>query len=260
MPSSNIEAAAILLAAIRRGQTAPIAALPATLAPRNEDEAYAIQQAVLGQLQARGGGWKATMLDGGAMLSAPIVAGMLLDSPARLTPATTATRGTRRFGIEPELAFRLRQALPPRPGALYRRAEVLDAVDCAHAVIEICASRFVDNASVPSLDKLADGLVSEALVLGPPCHDWRDLDLTQLPLRLRIDGELQHEGRGGHPLGDPLMPLLGLANHLAARGIGLRAGDVVTTGSFNGIRWLDVGQRAQIEFAGLGTASVDFDG
>lgn len=258
MSTSNIEAAATLLAAIRRGRTGAVAALPATLAPRNEDEAYAIQQAVLRQLQVRGGGWKASMPDADTMLSAPIVADMLRDSPAHLTPATTATRGTRRFGIEPEIAFRLRQSLPPRPGAPWQRAEVLDAVECAHAAIEICALRFIDDTGVPPLDKLADGLIGEGLVLGPPCHDWRALDLPQSSLQVRVDGSLVHAGSGGHPIGDPLIPLHSIANHLAARGIGLRAGDVVTTGSFNGIRWLEVGQRVEIEFAGLGTASVEF--
>lgn len=258
MPSTSIAEAAALLVAIRRAESAHPAELPAALKPRDENAAYAIQQAVLRQLDVRIGGWKAAMPDVATMLSAPIAAPTLRDAPAHLTPATTATRGTRRWGIEPEIAFRLRRALPPRSSP-WLRDEVLDAVDSAHAAIEVCASRFIDDARVPPLDRLADSLISEGLVLGAPNRDWRTLDLPQLPLRVLIDGKVVHQGRGGHPIGDPLIPLVAIANHLSTRGVGLQEGDVITTGSCNGLRWLEVGQQVQVEFAGLGVASIDFD-
>ena len=258
MSTTSITQAAALLVAIRRAQQPPVAALPDVLAPRHEDDAYAIQHAVLQQLGVQAGGWKATMPDAHSMLSAPIIAGMVLPSPARLTPAITATQGTQRWGIEPEIAFRLQRALPARTGQPYAREEVLAAVAAAHAAIEICVSRFIDHEAVPPLDRLADAIINEALVLGLPQSDWRALDLPQLSLRVLIDGEPVHEGHGGHPIGDPVIPLVAIANHLAARGMGLRAGDVVTTGSFNGIRYAGVGQHVQVEFAGFGAASIAF--
>ena len=65
-----------------------------------------------------------------------------------------------------------------------------------------------------------------------------------------------HQGLGGHPLVDPLIPLVWMANHLSQRGIGLQAGDVITTGSYAGCRWVAPGAQVTVEFAELGAASV----
>jgi 2-keto-4-pentenoate hydratase len=75
---------------------------------------------------------------------------------------------------------------------------------------------------------------------------------------VRIDGQPAHEGVGGHPIGDPVIPLTWMANHLSVRGIGLRKGEVITTGSCNGIRWLAPGQPLEVDFGGLGVAAIAF--
>ena len=98
--------------------------------------------------------------------------------------------------------------------------------------------------------------MNEGLVVGPACASWRALTLSQLSLRVDINGAMVHQGIGGHPLGDPLFPLVWMANHLAARGITLRAGALVTTGSCNGIRFIGRGQQVEVTFAGLGKASI----
>ncbi len=234
-------------------------AFPAELAPRDETEAYAIQRAVLRQLGAGIGGWKASLASASQGQSAPVLAATVLDSPARLTPDSTATRGTREFGIEPEIAFRLGAGLPPRAdGAAHGRAAVIDAIGAAHPVIEVCVCRFAKFSDAPGLDCLADNIINEALVVGPPRQSWRALDIARLPLRVRVNGAQVHHGRGGHPLGDPLAPVVWLANHLNARGLVLEAGQIVTTGSCNGIRFIDAGGRVDVEFGGLGGVSVEF--
>jgi 2-keto-4-pentenoate hydratase len=234
-------------------------AFPAELAPRDAAEAYVIQETVLRLLDGRVGGWKASLTSATEGLCAPLLAGALLDSPARLPPERTATRGTREFGIEPEIAFRLRASLPARAdGAAHERAAVLDALASAHAVIEVCVCRFASFNEAPELDRLADNIMNEALIIGPPRASWRELDIAQLRLQVRVNGGEMHAGRGGHPLGDPLAPLAWLANHLNARGLALAAGQIVTTGSCNGIRFVTAGSRVEVEFGGLGTASVEF--
>jgi 2-keto-4-pentenoate hydratase len=141
-------------------------------------------------------------------------------------------------------------------GAQHTRAAVIDAIASAHAAIEICVCRLADFDSAAPLDRLADGIMNEGLVVGPACTSWRALTLSQLPLRVDIDGITVHQGIGGHPIGDPLIPLVWVANHLAARGITLHAGALVTTGSCNGIRYIERGQQIEVGFAGLGQASI----
>ncbi|HTP38876.1 MAG TPA: fumarylacetoacetate hydrolase family protein [Steroidobacteraceae bacterium] len=251
--------AAALLLAVRRG--APrLAALPVECAPRVAAEAYAIQDAVLAA-RARGrtriSAWKATLADPSTGTSAPIPESDLLTAPAVIAPGKSGTVGTSVFGIEPEIAFRVGATLEPRAVA-YTRGEIATALASAHTAIEICVSRFVDHEAAPPLDHLADAIMNEALVVGPAYGNWQQLDLPKLPVQVRVQGKIVHEAAGGHPLGDPLAPVLWLANHLSRRGLALESGCFVTTGSFNGLRWIPAGQRCEVRFAGLGAAEVRF--
>lgn len=242
------------LLALRAGQQPRPAALPAAIAPQSEEEAYMIQLQVLRRLGTYVGGWKASMPDTSGGWSAPIAATNLLREGAPLAPPALRTVGSRRIGIEPEVAFTMARALPA--GAKYTRVQVLQAIASAHAAIELCDCRLADFDAAPLLDRLADGLMNEALALSAPSPDWKALELKSLPLRVLVNGEVVHQAIGGHGLVDPLIPLVWIANHLSQRGIGLQAGDVVTTGSFAGCRWVAPGAHVTVEFAGLGTASV----
>jgi 2-keto-4-pentenoate hydratase len=243
-----------LLLALRAGQQPRPAALPAEYAPRSEDEAYVIQLQVLKRLGAYVGGWKASMPDTSSGWSAPIPTVNLLRDGAPLAPPALRTVGSKRIGIEAEVAFTLARALPA--GTTYTRGQVLQAVASAHAAIELCDCRLADFDAAPLLDRLADNLMNEALVLSAPAADWKALELKTLPLRIIVNGDVVHQALGGHALVDPLIPLVWMANHLSRRGIGLQAGDVVTTGSYSGCGWVAPGSKVVVEFAELGTAAV----
>jgi 2-keto-4-pentenoate hydratase len=49
-----------------------------------------------------------------------------------------------------------------------------------------------------------------------------------------------------------------LANHCAARGLGLAAGQVVTTGSFTGMQFAPAGAQVRGEIDGLGAVEAAF--
>jgi 2-keto-4-pentenoate hydratase len=249
-------AAAALLHAVRLG--APrLAALPGELAPASLADAYAIQDEMIALLGGGVGGWKATLFDARHGICAPIPANALLASPARLVLAAAPTRNTLTLGIECEVAFNMARELPPLPaGEVYGRDQVLAAVASAHPVIELVTSRFAAQEAVSQLERVADAFMNEALVVGPALTDWRALDVAALPLVLRFDGEQKHAVTGGHPIGDPVKPLVWIANHLASMGRGLRAGEIVTTGSCAGAYPLGAGHEAVAEFSGLGRVSV----
>jgi 2-keto-4-pentenoate hydratase len=251
------QAAALLLTARRSGIR--LRSLPAALIPHDDAEAYAIQRAQFSALGLSVGGWKSTMLDADTGTFAPIATNALLASPAQLTPASAPSAGSRAFGIEPEIAFRMAHtlsALPPEPAL--RRAAVIEAIGSAHAVIEIVVSRFVDFEAVTPLERLADLILNEALVVGPPCSTWRQLAIRQLPLQVSVNGAAVYAGRGGHPLNDPLLPVVWLAGALLEQGLALEAGQIVTTGSCNGLRQVAAGQSASADFGPLGAAQIQF--
>jgi 2-keto-4-pentenoate hydratase len=254
----NAAAAARALLAVRRG--APrLRALPAPLAPQSLAEAYAIQYAVLRELNSSIAGWKASLFDAENGICAPLPANAVRDAPAYLVPSHMPTQNNSQFGIEPEVAFRLGNDLPPlRAGARYDRDTVSAALVSAHAVIEVLASRYLDSAAVSQLERVADGFMNELLIVGPSLPDWRALPLATLRLEVRVDGRPVHQAVGGHPLNDPLLPVVWLANHLSQFGQGLRAGEIVTTGSWNDVRQVSFGQSVTAWFDGLGSAIVSF--
>jgi hypothetical protein len=63
---------------------------------------------------------------------------------------------------------------------------------------------------------------------------------------------------GSHPDGHPLRPLLWLANHLAAQGTGLSAGDVVTTGSYCGMLDVPLDTPLVVGFSDFARLSIQF--
>ena len=82
--------------------------------------------------------------------------------------------------------------------------------------------------------------------------------MNALRLEVRVQGQPVHQGIGGHPKGDPLIPLVWLANHLSQYGRGLRAGELITTGSCCPVQWVGAEQIATAYFSGLGSAVVTF--
>ncbi len=74
---------------------------------------------------------------------------------------------------------------------------------------------------------------------------------------MTVDGKLAAETTGNSG-GDPLRLLTALANHCTGRTGGLRAGDMVTTGSITGIIFAKPGTVVVGDFARLGTVRLEF--
>ena len=90
------------------------------------------------------------------------------------------------------------------------------------------------------------------------CREPTAPDLLAVTGRAVINGEEAGQGTGADVLGHPHNALAWLANHLAAEGKGLRAGQIVLTGSLVKTVWLNAGDKAVMELSGLGTVSVTF--
>ena len=256
--SMSAKQAAQLFLAVRRG--APrLASLPLALAPQNLADAYAIQFALLRELRSDIAGWKASLFEGDTGACAMLPANAVVDAPAYTQVLRPPLLQPAPYSIEAEVAFRLGQDLPALPeGLRYEPGAVCDAIVSAHAVIEVVASRFVDPEGVSLLERVADQLINSLLVVGPSYPAWRSLPLTDLALEVRVEGQPVYQGRAAHPQGDPLIPLVWLANHLSQHGRGLRAGELVTTGSCCAVLQVGAEQTATAHFAGLGSAVVTF--
>jgi 2-keto-4-pentenoate hydratase len=159
------------------------------------------------------------------------------------------------IGIESEIAFRLGRDLPPR-AAPYADEEIAAAATEALVTIELCDTRLSNWKDTSALWRLADFQLNAALVTGSGRRDWQAIDFTRQRAELWIDGTLAMEATGVHPYGNPIRLLPWLAAHCAARCGGLRAGDIVTTGTWTGMQFVQPGAEVVTQFPGIGEASV----
>ena len=235
-----------LLQARRNGRW--IEQLPA--APSSVAQAHMIQDRVAAALGETVGAFKINAPPGKEPTRGLIYARMIRPSPARFERAETP-----HLGVEAEVAFRFLRDLPGRDRT-YGREEVVEAM-AALPAIEVVSGRFRDPQSRPPLEQLADGLINGGLVPGTETRDWSGLDLARLEVTLEVNGETVVSRRGGHAGDDPAGFAVALVNAMREAG-GVKAGQIVTTGSWTGLMFLKPGDRCLARFEGLGEAEVAF--
>ena len=237
-----------LFQARRTGQL--LEALP--VAPSSVAEAHAIQDRVAALFGEPVGAFKAGAPPNQEPTRGLIYARTIRQSPARFAPAEVP-----HLGVEGEVAFRFTRDLGPSAEP-YTREAVAAAV-VALPTIEVVAGRFADPRSRPTLEQLADCTINGGLVCGMELQDWSALDMKQLRVTLLVNGEPVLERNGSHPTGDPFGVAVALVNMMRATG-GVRKGQIVTTGSWTGLMFLNAGDRCTVRFDTLGEVEVTFDG
>ena len=237
MPASTIVGSVEALARAHRtcGWTEGLPAIPTS-----EDEAHAIQDGIAARLGEEVGGYKASLPAGERPRRALIYARTIRPSPASLVAADY-----RHLAAEAEIAFRFLRDLPRRE-VRYTREEVADA-GAALPAIEVVSSRFRDPAGRHPLERLADRMLNGALVVGVEVPAWSGRDLADLPVTVRVNGAVVVQRRGGHPTGDPLGVAVALVELMRDRG-GVKADQVVATGSWTGMLSLAPGDRCAVAF------------
>jgi 2-keto-4-pentenoate hydratase len=224
--------------------------IPPTAATLKLEDAYRVQDAVFAALHARRPmAWKVGTAAPDAEPNAAPIARIFA------SPASVAAKGFNMIGVEVEIGFRLGRDLPGRPQP-YDEQEIAAAVAETLVMIEICDTRLADWETAPAMWRLADFQLNAGLVWGRGLADARAIDFTGLHAELWIDGEKKKDLAGAHPLGDPARLLPWLARHCALRGAELRAGDLVTTGSWTGMDFVFAGSEVVARFPGLGEARV----
>ena len=248
-PTSALAAARRLLDARRQGAGVPFR----EILPADRDGAFAIQDATVAGLGPIGG-WKvgAKAIDA-PPACAPLPAAGMLPSGAVLQGPPWQLRG-----IEVEVAFRLGTDLDPK-GRLLPRAEIVAAIGEVLPVIEVVETRLADWRLSEPLAMLADLQSHGALVLGAPAAVAPDaVDLRELEAYLAFDGQAVASARGANPAVDVWRLLAWLALHCSERGLPLRAGQIVTTGSCTGMLFAPAGASVLGQLAGVGQVQLQF--
>ena len=162
-----------------------------------------------------------------------------------------------RVGVECEIAVRLARDLPPSQ-APFTADSVAEAIEAYLPAIEIVDDRYVEWQTLGAPTLVADDFFAAGCVLGKPVRAPPRRICSQVTGRALINGVEVGRGTGADVLGHPHNALAWLANHLAADGRGLRAGEIVLTGSLVKTVWLKAGDSVVMELEGLGRVAASF--
>jgi 2-keto-4-pentenoate hydratase len=257
----NILAAAQTIASARRNR-AKLGALDEP--PRDEAEGYEIQRAVHDLLLPERGalaGYKigCTSAVMQAYLNIPHpCAGGVFEKGVHQSGVVLPASDFVRVGVECEIAVRLSRELAASE-APFTAEWVGEAVDVYFPAIEIVDDRYEQWETLGAPTLVADDFFAAGCVLGEAVPRLSAPDLAKVAGRAVLNGEEAGRGSGADVLGHPFHALAWLANHLAAEGRGLHAGQLVLTGSLVKTLWLKPGDHVLMELEGLGRVEAKFE-
>ena len=241
----------LLLAQRAAGTT--LADLPGDLVPPTLADAYAIQSETIAALGPVGA-WKVTPMPAeGEPFCSPILARDVHNSGATLKRADLPG-----LGIEVEVAVSLATDLPAKAGG-YSADAVKAAIGSVHLVLEVLASRYLDRKAVPRLAGFADLQSNGAVVVGPAIVTPQLPEFGSQAMSLALDGTHVQSTTGDATTANDRAAQAWRAGPAGARGLPLKAGDVVITGARLGPQPSPfTGTSAIATAPGLGTVSAAF--
>lgn len=214
------------LVAARRDKT--LIEMASQPVPASFADGMMVQAAVADAMGFARAGWKVAIAEDGSPAAG------LMQGPW-LAPGDTYEGAIgAEIRIEIELALRLAQDVPLRPGRPYSRAELLACCDKAYVGIEIVESRLANWTGAPYALWLADTLGHGGYLLGPEVPMTTLDDLGGLGCFVALNGVTLYDQPAVHGNGDPVTPFIAWANRGSELLSGLEAGQIVTTGSLCG--------------------------
>ena len=247
-----------LLASLRRDGRQQ-SGLDPRLVPPDAATAYRVAAMVAEELGWTIGGWKIAAMkeemQKALRTDSPIYGRVFFLEP---TPVTVIHAELASPIPEVEYQAKLGIDLPPRDRP-YTVEEVTDAVASLHPGLELAECRFIHDAAFPPLPAiLADGAGSGTIIYGPAIADWKTHDIAGQEATLSSNGRLRRKGTAGAALDHPMAPLTWLANELSRTGVGMKAGQMVSTGTLTGMLAPKPGETFVADFGPFGSVTVTF--
>lgn len=210
------------------------------------EEAYEVQAAVARVIGPVGGFKVANKPD------APRIMAPIFSQDIKTSPAMIDVPRDEKIGIELEVGFRIEKPLPDKE-APDRRDAIARCLSVV-PVIEIVRTRLPMNAN-PGL-KLADNQINGGLVVGAPVAKWQAVSLGPVRAELAFGDEQILSGKAAVPGGNAFENFLVLEEILGDHCGGLQPGQIVITGSLNGLPYVQAGIDVRGSIDGLGQVSL----
>lgn len=260
MPTDPQRDLARLLATLRR-ESHQQSGLEARLMPADKDTAYRIARMVEEELGLAVAGWKI------AAAKEEMQKALRTDSPIygrvfapNVEQSPTVVEHARQCSPIPEVEYmaRLGTDLAPRAKP-YTVEEVTESVASLHPGIELAECRFVHDAAFPPLPAiLADGAGGGTLCYGAAIDDWKTRDIAGQEVVLSCNGVARRKGTAAAALDHPMVPVTWLANELSRTGIGLKAGQMISTGTLTGMLRPKAGETYVADFGPFGVVTATY--
>jgi len=146
-----------------------------------------------------------------------------------------------------------------KSGGEITQADIEAATAWVAPAFELVATRFDMELPGNGVRLIADSGGNHDFVMGDRFSDWKDLDLSAHPATLVINDKEIASGHSGMSIkGHPAGMTAWLANHYTLADRGLKAGDIITTGTCTGMTPVKPGDVARADFGPMGSVSANF--
>jgi 2-keto-4-pentenoate hydratase len=227
--------------------------------PATISDAYDIQDAYVALLRGKHGdavGYKVGLTSATMQVFCGIdhpIAGVVLAKRVHRSGAAVRRADFGRLGLEFEIAVRLKSDVPVT-GASLTPETIRPHIDGVCAAVEVVDDRRADYSNLDVRSLVADNSWNAGIVLSEFATQWPELG--GVLGRARKDHVAFGEGHGRDILGHPFNSVAWLATQLASRGAGLKAGQVVMTGSVMKTVFPAEDASYRFELEGIGSVEV----
>jgi 2-keto-4-pentenoate hydratase len=221
-------------------------------------DAYAVQDSYVALLRPEAGepvGFKVGLTSQTMQTFCGIdhpIAGVVLARRLHRSGASVGRSSFGRLGLEFEIAVRLQSDLP---ADVATPEAVAPHVAGVGAAIELVDDRAADYGSIDVRSLVADNSWNGGIVVAQFAAAWPDLGAVRGTATK--DGAPAGSGHGRDILGHPFKSVAWLNAHLAARGGGLRQGQIVMTGSVMKTVFPTEAASYRFDLEGLGMVEVN---
>ncbi len=237
--------------------------LDAALRAAPLEDAYRIQDA-LHRVMAEAGrgelaGWKIALTSKAMQQMTGVdqpAAGAIFSKVIHASPARVDVAAYHHLGIEFEVAVRVGDDLPAGGGP-WTRASVAGKVAACIPAFELVEDGDADYKMLDAFTLIAQNTWNGGVVLGPTVTAWRSIDLERAVTRCWVNDQPAGQGKTGDAMGHPFEAVAWLANLLNGRGLTLRRGMIVMTGSSITTKFPSPGDRVRFVVEGLGEVALE---
>lgn len=215
------------------------------------EEAYRVQKGLLELALAEGDtltGYKMGLTSKAKQRDVQVfdtIHGFLLKSSEISREGRVTTQNRIHPRVEPEIAVVFKEDFK---GAITRE-NVLKALEGVYPAYEIVDSRY-ENFKFKLADVIADNTSASGYQIGKTNYLARLKDVPLLGVVVRMNGVIQETGAPAAVLGDPMLSVLSLLEHLQKEGTTLKRGMIILTGGITNSLPFKSGDEISVEWPG----------